>query len=313
VVQGYGINEVALAVVQTVRQQALLTLLAAPVALISANSRRFVMQGFVLAACLGLPLVIYGLMTQVDHADVRLSVAGTELLERMAWLIWFAATVVVALNQYRFRQSGKSIFFLAAAALGIGAVLSWGRLSLSPLVSATVAKPALSSWLLTPDNGNIQIRGEEGQYRATVNGETRPLEVLVALPVEVDRRVGGNGRVIRIEYFSLAGLLTIPLSESEPAFRDHPSKGQFEATDGSAYLVVNHCDGRVLRAQVTRTGNSLEVATMRFFRTKLTFPLTELDRAGISPAELASWMQTATLLKVANPVAATTPAIAAPR
>lgn len=270
VIHDFGPQLLGRAAVRTLTLQAFIAMLAVPFAIISANGSRFVMNVMLGGAILVALMLLYGLLgpgsPRPDSETARLSRA------LILVLIWTAAIVALAFNQYCRRRLRLSIAILAGAVAVGFAVSRWSN----------------ADFAHTPS------------YRDPANPQD-PL-VLGAGEGAAIVRDGFTMRIVSITPNDPHGVV-IEVSESAPETAGVNARGPGDRTgadpNSERYRLTNRDDGRSMAAQVARSQEELHAGSLRYFRTTLVFdPFKEL--AGNVPANMATWVKGADLVKASG-------------
>ncbi|HTL66632.1 MAG TPA: hypothetical protein VL200_03130 [Lacunisphaera sp.] len=167
------------------------------------------------------------------------------------------------------------------------------------MVCHEVGQPALQAgFTLPPAEASRLVAGVPVDYSATLEGNFDRLEIVGEVPTRVDARVVRTGVSLRTEFYAVTepAQLVIPLSESAPETTDEISAQAGGRNPVDRYVLVNPDDGLAFIARWNRPANSLTVATVSFFRTRLSFSMAGFEQSGIT--DLPAWLARAKIVKV---------------
>jgi hypothetical protein len=271
---GFGPALFGDAILNRLTVQVYITLFALPFAIISPNGSRFVMNVMIAGASfIGLTLV-YRLCASFDD-NTMLTAAVLQSRTFLMLSIWAIAAVAMGLNQYCRRATRTTMAILVSAFLAI---------------------------LFVSERWNGTIGSSSAESRTA---DARPPVTLI-VPAEAGSRVVTEGfemKIIEIIPNDPRGGVAVELSESAPDLTLWTVVPPAPLSS-EHYLLVNRTDGRRMTGEVTRNPEELGAAGLRYFRTSLLFrPNTDL--AGNVPANIATWLRDADLIKSMAPAPGT--------
>jgi hypothetical protein len=283
----FGASQLGLAVRETWVGHFIIVAVALPVALVSANGSKFVMN--VMFGAGGLLLLILCLQLGASRRPVE--VAG--LVQSQAWLIawlWLAASAVVAWIQFFRRRLRWSLVAMAVAlAGGLLIVLTWSR----PL-ELLRKDPSIAA--VAPPRGTLTLM-------VRIDGAIRPAAIVGQVPLRDGAAASHGGVTLKVRSVFVDFTGELQMSFSETALQS--ARGLAGRLPGAAprppdpahFLLFNPADGVILPVQAVQAGTELEMAAMRFRHAGIRL---RPDNAwqGTPPADLKAWLQNAWLVKV---------------
>jgi hypothetical protein len=279
--RGFGLAQVMQATGQVLGLQAALSLLVLPLAVISPNGSRFVLNlMLVLAGLTG-----FFLASHLNGGGPAAAGSGAEPLShtRTLALLWVLGGAGVAVHQFIFRRTRRSIAILAALA-GVVAMVE-----LVPARESTAARENAAS-----QSASASVGGRESHGRLELGTEPGTTRSAGGTRIKVQERV--LDPVTRV--------LAVTLAESRPRFAPDFGEGVLLAalsdSDPAYYYLSNTRDARVLSARIQPAGQSLQFASVGYSHWALAFNLGALGKNG-SYADLEAWAKGATLVRTTSP------------
>ncbi len=281
----YRWPQIGWAAVLTLRNHFILVALALPLAAISANGSKFVMNVMVGA---GGSLLLVLLLQLGESREAGVYVPG--LVRSKAWMlagVWLTAGIVVTLNQFFRRRTRQSMLLLVAAvALGLSAMKWWPWV----FVSAAAASPP--------------VMAAASGFSAMINGAIRPAVVLAEVPLRDNASASRAGQMLKIQtvFLDYTGELQVAFSTGVPELAR--GIGDFLPDDRRTkaapeyYFITNASDGRMLPVTPVPQGNGLAAATLLFLHFNFRLRPAAAVWQGGAPSNLTAWLQGARLVKV---------------
>jgi hypothetical protein len=270
---GFDAAQFCRAAGQTVLVQLVLTLLVLPLAALSPNGGRFLLNAMIASVAAGAAAMSYALRATDWHAKITAAVAESRTFVLVA--LWLAAAVAVVLLQYHGRRTKASVVvIMVATLLGVTVLHGW-------------------TWNLG--------------FKAAA--PVPPVSPTLEMPLRDEAKASGSGARVRVMEVITNdpppnSALLVTLSESVPEESGQPWPWMVTKSHAMApterYVASRPGEKRVLHAKAVQLREELSVGGVHYFRTSLVFSPGDPDNRDFPP-DRHEWAKDATLRKINAP------------
>jgi len=274
--QGYDLKQLQDAAKQTLKIEAAISFLALPIAALSPNGSRFVMNVMLASAGLFTLALVYRLggLGQESPLSAGLAQARYGIVAG----IWVVASLAIAGTQFFGGRTRRSLVILSiSVVLGFAAARWW-------------------PWAYRPKEGTGNA--------AAGQGASLGYDIAADIPCKTGGKSIEKGATLQVRDIFVDGLkgeLVISLSEAEPNISVDWFKAFYgalpEGDDPAYYFLVDRSDGRSLLGQVTKVGEILDVSTIRYSHRSVIFAPAR-GWNGTPARNFSAWLEHARLVKV---------------